>query len=1011
MRILRIIPVICLTDIILSSHKTKAGYNLQTYSYNTNSDFARIIGDIMREFAGQEKFLRFVIPSRKDKYLWPEKNLNDGVNLWTWQEIYEDVATENRRRVLSPPDHILILKAILADALKEHKDKTASLPGLNRSGFLSVLSDDIRELMNEAVSPEQLTRNNESDNPAEFLLPDIYCDYLKYLEDYSLLDSAQVYTAAHDEILNNQEWGKGLVIVFAGFMSFNHGQLELVKAIHDRCRDVIILKPESHMRGFHDSCVQIRDDYHIIADEIPATESAGHIIEISSAEPGLESEITARTLALWSAGKWDAGGEFPGFSAIGLMIDEGRQEAFTESFTRYGIPYNLMEGITINQTLPGRVLASLRHLSARDFPAYDTAMLMTQPCFAGSEFPVMRAYKGGRSGLEAWNEYLTERVNDPDEKQLDVFQRALAAIEAISKFCDCMKKNHTPAQIMRAFNELLNSPGLWLKRDEDDIADYPELDESRRITASAIQTVGDKVLALNELMPDLGRVQTEKLAGEEAYEFLEDWCKNSHIRAPIKLSDSVSIYTGQPPVLSSFPVWIMTGITQKSWSPNIKSSPLLGNEEREKLREQQAYLPRTKEKAEQREALFRRLVMTGEKLTIISRPLLDDERRPVRESPFMQKFIDDMRGKWKKDEIKSAGINILLGSDGFTFPEIDAGKKITRYTPCVKADLRYVGASDIQELLACPFLWWQKREARLFQPDSQLISASELGKILHTFWESVWRSYRDDMAAPGKKFERIAGAEWEKLSRAEDVYAQYSPVLNDTRLKRRLEAVKYRADRLVILQAGILDALHENYTHEKILLEEEAQMKLVSDGITFSGQCDRIEILRGHDGKRFAFIADYKEGRKGSAGYDEGMKDIDGKFWNEDKRKAFKYGLQLSIYAAMFAKSHDCDLVGVYILGHEDGKIFGTFTDDVSEIFAGHFPYNDNDKLIAPSKDIPGRVSEGEYAMQCAVRILESGEFAPEYDASMCRNCKIKSLCRKGEFKGDFADSDGEGDE
>ena len=256
----------------------------------------------------------------------------------------------------------------------------------------------------------------------------------------------------------------------------------------------------------------------------------------------------------------------------------------------------------------------------------------------------MRAYKAGRSGLDAWEQYLGERVNDPDEKLHDVFQRALKAVEAIKAFCDFMDKGHTPAKIMTAFNELLNAQGLWLNRDEDDIAPYPELDESRRITASAIQTVGEKVLALDELMPELGKVQDEKMSRDDAYEFLEDWCRNSHIRPPIKLSDSVSIYTGQPPVLSSFPVWIMTGITQKSWSPNIKSSPLLGNEEREKLRENEAYLPRTKEKAEQREALFRRLVMTGEKLTIISRPLLDDEGRPVSESPFMKRFVDDRPG-------------------------------------------------------------------------------------------------------------------------------------------------------------------------------------------------------------------------------------------------------------------------------------------------------------------------------------------------------------------------------
>ena len=37
--------------------------------------------------------------------------------------------------------------------------------------------------------------------------------------------------------------------------------------------------------------------------------------------------------------------------------------------------------------------------------------------------------------------------------------------------------------------------------------------------------------------------------------------------------------------------------------------------------------------------------------------------------------------------------------------------------------------------------------------------------------------------------------------------------------------------------------------------------------------------------------------------------------------------------------------------------------------------------------------------MECAVRVLEKGEFSPVYDAKLCEYCKIKSLCRKGEFR------------
>lgn len=970
---------------------------MRTLSYNNGLDFSSIIHNIDNEFPGHD--IKFVVPSRKDKRLFPRHDERD---LWTWQDIYEDIIIpENRRRTISPPDHLLILRKILNDATEKYRDKINSLPGVERSGFLSVLSSDIRELLNEGVSPDLLTDNTDSDNPAEFLLPEIYREYLKYLEGSRLLDSAQVYSEAHKAICDNQEWGKGLVIVFAGFLSFNHSQLGLVEAVRDRCYDTVIIKPEANIRGFHDAGIQLGEQEN-------SQPSAGRLIEIPSAEPGLEPEIIARTLALWHSGKWEKGGTFPGFDKIGLMIDEGRGESFAEAFTRYGVPCNFRDGVTISETLPGRIISSLHHLSSRNFPTYDTAIMLTQPCFAGPGFPVMRAYRNVYSGIENLTKYLSERADDPDEESQDVFRTALSAVEAVNKFCTTLSGKNTPVQLMTAFDGFLNAPGIWLNR-EDNISQYPELDESMRFTASAIETVHEKVIALRELLPDLGSAKDDKLDSDKAYTFLEDWCRNSHIRAPIQLSDSVQVFAGNPPVLASFPVWIMSGVTQKTWSQSQKASPLLGNEERAKLNENGAFLPRTKEKAEQREALFRRLIMTGETLTVISRPLLDDEGRPVAESPFMPKFLDDMP-KWERIKIPSEGINILLGSDGFMFDEIDAGDKIPRFTPSVKAHSDSVGASDIQQLLECPFLWYQNHSANLYQPDSELVPPSKWGDLLHAYWESVWKIYRQDMAAPGSHFVSITKSEWEKLESADESYAEFSSLLKDFRLSRKRGGLKFRAERLAGVQGVILDSLHKNYTHEKILLEDEARLEYELDGVKFFGQCDRVEILRGND-ERAAFIADYKEGRMSAKSYDSGM-DIAGKSWNIDAdRSEFKHGLQLSLYSAMFREKWGYDVSGVYILGHEDGRVWGTFAEAVRGIFAPFSPLNNDGKNIELDKDIAGRNDEGKYAASCAVRILEAGKYLPDYDSDRCRYCHITSICRKGEFRGEMTnDDEGTGD-
>ncbi len=958
--------------------------SINVLTYNKVSELSGIIQKITKQFENRKNNLRFIIPSRKDKFWHQNSDINQ--ELWTWNEIYEDICSlsdQKRKRVLSPPDHLLILKSILNKVLDELSDKASSWPGLRRSGFPSVLSGDIRDLLNEAVPPDKLTNDPYASEPSEFLLPEVYRRYLDYLSQNDLIDSAQICTSAYEALKQFQNWGHDLILVFEGFLSFNHSQLEFVRGLSDRCSEVIIIKPEVRMKKFHDASYQ----FNILSE---SQKSSGLIVELPCAEPELEPEVIARTLALWSQGQWEYDNEFSDFDSIGMMIDSGREDSFAQAFRRYGIPYNFESGIKINLTLPGIILSSIRNLESRNFPTYDTAMLLSQPCFAGINFPVMKAYRFGCFGLDGWEKFLSEGDDE-------TFPAALNAIHAIRDFCNVLSHTHYPKDIMRAFRDFLTAKGLWLDR-FNRTSEYPEMDETIRITASAIQTVDEKVTALEELSPDLGRVQDDKISGDEAYTFLEDWCKNSNTRAPIKISNAVRIFTGNPPVLSSFPIWIMTGVTQKTWSGNMKASPLLGNEERRKINANEAYLPLTQDEASQHEALFRRLIHTGERMTIILRPELDNEGRPVSESPFMKRFRDDF-DTWKFNKAKTSGINILLGSDNFVFNGIDAGDKIKRYTPVIMKKANAVGASDIHELLNCPFLWWQKRQAKLYERDSDIVSLVEWGNMIHKYWECVWKRYRENMNASGRIFTHIAGDEWKRLiascdTEDENDYSNYRRLLKDSRLKRHLEGVSFRVDRLITLQANILDSLHElGYVHRNILLEEDAHLKSDVDGVTFLGQCDRIEIMRDPNGNETAFIIDYKEGK--SENSEKAMK-IENYSWNSEHIEKFEHGLQLSVYAALF----EHNLSGVYILGLEDGRIAGSFSEDSASIFKQHKAKNFSDNKFIGT--ISERKVEGEYAMKCAAEILNAGKFVPEYNsADKCRFCKIKSLCRKGEIRGE----------
>ncbi len=203
--------------------------SIYIHAYNNASELKAILQGINSKVEAEN--IRYVIPSRKDKFFFP---LRDSYReLWTWQDIYDDIARpegQYAKHSFSPPDHFLILDAILDSVLDEYRAKIAGLPGLDRSGFLEVLSEDIRELMNEAVSPDQLVHVPDSDNPAEFLLPKVYSHYTEYLSNSGLLDSAQIGSSALESLAKNPDWGRDLVLVFTGFLSFNHSQLLLVKA-------------------------------------------------------------------------------------------------------------------------------------------------------------------------------------------------------------------------------------------------------------------------------------------------------------------------------------------------------------------------------------------------------------------------------------------------------------------------------------------------------------------------------------------------------------------------------------------------------------------------------------------------------------------------------------------------------------------------------------------------------------------------------------------------------------
>jgi len=408
--------------------------------------------------------IKFIVPSRHDFDWWAKRSGGENYfrnfnTPWTWQELYENICYELKRdakSVISPPDILLILTQILENILKNNKELDA-WPGIKRPGFLDILASDIHELLNEAVRPEQLILENEQPDAMQQLLYNAYSNYLDYLNNNNLLDAAQLCTEAASLLNNNKSYGQKYILVFTGFMSFTAGQLELVNLLKSCVKEIIIIRPEANLNNLRDAITQLIDikDIKDITREDAKLNLNLKLAEMTTAEAGLEPEAIARALSLWAEGKGELASlmQFPGFDKIGLSVQSGTEEAISQALRRYKIPYYFNIGVSIASTLPGQILAALRALNNLLFPNYNTAMLLTQPCFnLNNKFSVFRAFRHGASGLDKWIKYLEEIEDDT----------ALNAVKSIKIFCDKLKAGGTPEVLMQAYYDLLNAKGLWL---------------------------------------------------------------------------------------------------------------------------------------------------------------------------------------------------------------------------------------------------------------------------------------------------------------------------------------------------------------------------------------------------------------------------------------------------------------------------------------------------------------------------------------------------------------------
>ena len=295
----------------------------------------------------------FIVPARLDRDFMlelicgNEPGFGARPAVWTVGDLLLELqrATKEYERIIDPPDHKLILRWLLSEFLAEAEEKGAALePGYSHAGFVSVLGENIKDLLAEEVSPGSLRSalgEEVGEYSPESVLIELYERYTEYLEDYGLADAAQIFTLARRKLLTDagRVFVAGKKIVFAGFLSFTSSQLRLVKALGELA-DLTMLQPETGLDWFHDGILQLNEGYKGRPKwDVP-------VVKIDAGNPQLELEAVARELALWACGEGalTALGEFGGYGSVGLMTSPDRLHIAEYALSRYKIPYNVQEG-------------------------------------------------------------------------------------------------------------------------------------------------------------------------------------------------------------------------------------------------------------------------------------------------------------------------------------------------------------------------------------------------------------------------------------------------------------------------------------------------------------------------------------------------------------------------------------------------------------------------------------------------------------------------------------------
>lgn len=907
----------------------------------------------------------FIVPSGLDKE--PILKLISGKgsffgkrpDIWTWGEFYRETSqlVEGKaRRVIDPPDHHLIIRYILDLYIRRMKEEGVELPpGIYHKGFESILGDNIRDLLAEEILPEYMSKKilEEEHDQAdpEAILVSLYTDYINYLKAYDIADNAQIPTLIYESLSNEGiiKFVNEHMFVPVGFLSFTGGQIKLLKALGELTGCNFIL-PETGIEGLHDAISQVKTQYK------DRPKWTTNIIELQANNTHLQFDAIARELVLWIHGKSSLNilGDLENFGDIGIQILPQHLHIIENSLARYKIPFNIQIRGSVGETLLGELPKLIWDAYSSGWSTTDTVFLLSSPLLCCHNFNAQDSMSKSPYGYESW-------LNTLSGMSAELFKK-------INLLCSDLAEGGTPVELLRFWQKFLfeldcvNHLAIFVE--EKIIHDHVIKDLS-----SSLVELDKKIEILDDMSKDIGEAAKREIRGTEAVIYILDWGRTATLPIQLPQSRSITLYAGIPPVLTSHKYWIMTDVDYNTWPGKLRESPLLCNESKKKINvssqdeiyEFTPHIPDIHEEREQKEALFRRLIATGEKGVIFTRSLTDSNGRPVGASQFVDPLFaspDSERTCLKRGQIEYPLSKSLPGDGEIWFP----GAEVLLYAEKAKrgemprksvvscGDRPVIYLSSLDQWLACPYRYWCISMLRLEKPLKDLFNPIKAGNFLHSLWEMAWK----DHIKNGQTFLTLYKKYWN-----EACIKKYPELSDDARLIRHLDRLKKQVCTIAELQ-DLIES--EPVVNSRIKVELEFQLPDYEvEGVIFRGRCDRIDFYENG-----AVVLDYKSNRASD----------------------HKNELQLAAYSVILNEKCGLDPYGYGWIGHGDGNLYGYFSENAT-MDAYHASKN--------KKNMEDFFTQAKMTMSDMAKSVKTGQFTANYQSDKCRYCECYTICRRKE--------------